>query len=120
MRKCAATVVALFTVITVGLNIPAQSADLNKPPTIPQLTAEDLKSTDGSHQVRNVPAFQSVAASGNIRLFVNTGAKQALSLQGDPNQLRNLRTEVRDGILYIEREGPDRILVRVNATIRTQ
>lgn len=53
---------------------------------------------------RSVAVFESVALEGKGRLEIVVGKAQSLELDGDIETLKDLKTEVRDGTLYIGHE----------------
>ena len=53
-------------------------------------------------ETRNVAAFHGIAYANAGSLDVTVGKGQKLTLEIDDNLMKEIRTEVRDGILYIE------------------
>lgn len=51
---------------------------------------------------RKVEAFHSVVISGSENLFVSQGSDQKLRIVADDDVLRVLKTQVRNGVLYVE------------------
>lgn len=68
---------------------------------------------------RDVRDFTGVDAGGAVEVEITVGKDFAVELEGDDNILANITTEVRDGVLYIERKkgnywSKSRLVARVS------
>jgi hypothetical protein len=61
---------------------------------------------DANAEVRNVPGFKGVNVSGAIDLFISQGSAEAVAVSAKETKVRDrIKTEVKDGILYISFDG---------------
>ena len=61
---------------------------------------------DANAEVRNVAGFKGVNISGSIDLFLSQGSSEAVAVSAKDIKVRDrIKTEVRDGILYISLDG---------------
>jgi hypothetical protein len=51
---------------------------------------------------RNVDAFKAVVTGGSQDLYVKQGSTQSVRIEGDEDDVKDIETEVRNGILYIK------------------
>lgn len=63
---------------------------------------------DANVQVRNVSGYRGVSISSAIDLYISQGNTEAVAVSAKEDKVRDkIKTEVKDGILYISLEGKD-------------
>lgn len=61
---------------------------------------------DANAEIRKVSGFNKVEVSGAIDLFISQGTEEAAAVSATTDEIRSrIKTEVRDGILYISLDG---------------
>jgi len=95
MKLSGLILLALLPVSVTGCEIHGASAAFDGSTSI-------VGSGNRTSETRNVPTFRGVAYANSGSLEVTVGKAQKLTIEIDDNLLKEVRTEVRDGVLYIE------------------